>query len=60
MRGISQTENDVLNVRLRTDASAGRWVNWLALIMTALATALWTPLVMELLFFARQHIWREP
>ena len=58
IRGIRQTETDVLGARLREDASAGRWVNWLALVMTGLATALTTTLGAALLFLARPGFWR--
>ena len=58
IRGIRQSENDVLSARLRTDATAGRWVNWLAIVMTGLATALTTTLVAALLFLARPGVWR--
>ncbi len=58
MGSISQTENDVLSARLRDDSRAGRWVNWLAIVMTGLATTLMTTLVGALVFLARPGIWR--
>lgn len=57
-REIGQIENDRLNARLQEDASAGQWVNWLAMIMTGLATALLTTLLALVLFLARPGIWR--
>ena len=58
IRGIRQTENDVLSARLRTDENAGRWVNWLAIVMTGLATALMTTLLAAMVFLARPGAWR--
>ena len=58
IRTIRQAENDVLNARIQTDANAGRRVNWLAVIMTGLATALMTTLVGALVFLARPGAWR--
>jgi CHASE3 domain sensor protein len=58
IRGIRQAETDVLSARIQTDASAGRWVNWLAIVMTGLATALTTALVAALVFLARPGAWR--
>lgn len=58
IRAIRQAETDVLTARLRDDASAGRWVNWLAIVMTGLATALLTSLVAALIFLARPGVWR--
>ena len=55
---INQAENDVLSARLQADSRAGRWVNWLAIIMTGLATTLMTTLVGALVFLARPGIWR--
>ena len=58
IRAIRQAESDVLNARIQADASAGRWVNWLAIVMTGLATALMTTLVGALVFLARPGVWR--
>jgi CHASE3 domain sensor protein len=54
IRAIRHVESDVLNARIRADASAGRWVNWLAIVITGLATALMTTLVGALVFLARR------
>ena len=58
IREIRQAETDVLSARLQADAQAGRWVNWLAIVMTGLATALMTTLVAALIFLARPGVWR--
>lgn len=58
IRAIRQAESDLLNARIQADASAGRRVNWLAIVMTGLATALMTTLVAALLFLARPGVWR--
>ena len=58
IREIRQAETDVLSARLQADARAGRWVNWLAIVMTGLATALMTTLVAALVFLARPGVWR--
>jgi CHASE3 domain sensor protein len=55
---IRQAETDLLEARIHADARADRWVNWLALVMTGLATALMTTLVAALVFLARPGIWR--
>jgi CHASE3 domain sensor protein len=55
---IRQAETDLLDARIHADASAGRWVNWLAIVMTGLATALMTTLVGALVFLARPGVWR--
>ena len=58
IRTIRQAETDVLSTRIRADANAGRWVHWLAIVMTGLATALVTTLVAALVFLARPGVWR--
>lgn len=58
IRAILQTETDVLNARIQADTTAGRWVNWLAIVMTGLATTLMTTLVAALVFLARPGAWR--
>ena len=58
IRGIRQAETDVLTARLHADASAGRWVNWLAIVMTGLATALMTTLLAAIVLLARPGAWR--
>jgi CHASE3 domain sensor protein len=57
IRTVRQVESDVLTRRIQADASAGRWVNWLAIIMTGLATALTTTLLGALVFLARPGVW---
>jgi CHASE3 domain sensor protein len=58
LRGIRNTETDLLKTRIRADESAGRWANRLAIVMTGLATASLTAIVMLALFLARPGIWR--
>jgi CHASE3 domain sensor protein len=58
IRGIRTAEADLLKTRIRADEKAGRQANRLAIVMTGLATAALTAIVMLALFLARPGIWR--
>ena len=58
IRGIRETETDVLAERIQRVDRADRRVNWLLIVMTGLATALLTLLIATLVFVTRPGVWR--
>ena len=58
IRGIRQSETDLLDARIRIDDAAGGRVKRLSIAMTGLATALLTLIVGLLVFVARPGVWR--